>query len=149
MPEDHTGNNLKDALHDTLELWNLDEVNLVAITSHSGSNIKLACRLLNWTRLSCFGHNLNLAVEKGLNDDHVVRALKFCRSVVAAFSRSYKSHRDLTIAPEQNGLPAHKLKHDVVTRWESAYQMVARLIKQMEAIRIVIANNRYSHLIPS
>ena len=61
----------------------------MGITTDSGSNIKLACDLLNWTRLSCFGHNLNLAVGKGLNDARVQRTLRrVCRSAVAAFFRS-------------------------------------------------------------
>ena len=50
----------------TLQEWNLDEQKLVAITTDSGSNIKLACTLLKWNRLSCFGHNLDLTVNKGV-----------------------------------------------------------------------------------
>ena len=43
----------------------------MGITTDSGSNVKLAYDLLRWNRLSCFGHNLNLAVGKGLNDGRV------------------------------------------------------------------------------
>ena len=49
----------------------LEPEKLVGIITDSGSNVKLACDLLNWTRLSYFGHNLNLAVGKGLNDARV------------------------------------------------------------------------------
>ena len=120
LPQDHTGENVAEVLEETLQQWALEVNKLVGITTDSGSNIKLACALLNWTRLSCFGHNLNLAVEKGLNDRRVQRGLRVCRSAVAAFSRSWKKQRDLVVAQEQKGLPIRKLKVDVVTRCTGA-----------------------------
>ena len=79
MPEDHTAVNIQEALSEGLQQWKLAESQLVGITTDSGSNVKLACELLIWTRLSCFGHNLNLAVEKGLNDSRVNRAIRLCK----------------------------------------------------------------------
>ena len=60
--------NLHDALTSSLDQWNLDPEKQVVVTTDSGANIKLACELLGWQRLSCFGHNLDLAVHKGLDD---------------------------------------------------------------------------------
>ena len=90
LPEDHTAINISEVLAETLQHWKLEESRLVGITTDSGSNVKAACEILGWLRLSCFGHNLNLAVNKGLNDSRVQRALRVCRSMVAAFSRSWK-----------------------------------------------------------
>ena len=64
----------------------------------------------NWIRLSCFGHNLNLAVRKGLNDRSEQHGLRVYRSAVTAFSCSWKKQRHLVITQEQKGLPIHKLK---------------------------------------
>ena len=100
LPQDHNATNIKEVLTETLQLWKLDTAKLVGITTDSGSNIKLPCELLNWRRLSCFGHNLNLAVEKGLNDTRIQHTLRICRGVVAAFSRSWKKRRDLVTAQE-------------------------------------------------
>ena len=149
MPQDHNATNIKQVLTETLELWKLETAKLVGITTDSGSNIKLACELLNWRSFSCFGHNFNLAIRKGLNDTRIQRALRICRRVVAAFSRSWKKQCDLVAAQEQN-LPIHKLKLGVVTQWGSVYDMVNRLMEQMEAIRVVLCDDRSSsHLIPS
>ena len=87
---------------------------------------------------------------KGLNDSHVQRALKVCRSMVAAFSRSWKKKRDLAIAQGQKNLPIYQLKLNAVTRWGSAYDMVERVLEQIEASRIVRGADRSSsHLIPT
>ena len=91
MPEDHTG-----AITRCLEYiinfdeWNLDSSKLVAMTTDSGSNIKLACQLLEWRHLSCFGHNLDLAIKKGLKDNRIDQALGLYRKVVACFSYRWK-----------------------------------------------------------
>ena len=63
MPVSHTGENLQDALSSTIQDWNLDETRQVVITTDNASNIRLACQLLKWRQLTCFGHNLDLAVE--------------------------------------------------------------------------------------
>ena len=77
--------------------------------------------------MSCFGHNLNLAVGKGLDDARVKQVIHLCKSVAA-----------LTTIQEQKGLPTHKLKADVVTCWGSSYEVVERLMEQMEAVRVNI-----------
>ena len=150
LPEDHTAHNIKEALSETLHLWKLDRSHLVALTTDSGSNVKAACELLCCRRLSCFGHNLNFSVEKGLDERRVKRTLKICKSAVASFSRSWKKQRDLTQVQNEKNLPNHKLKLDVVTRWGSSLEMVDRIMEQIEAIRIVLGADRHtSHLVPS
>ena len=65
--------------------WNLDEARQVVITTDNASNIRLACQLLKWRQLTCFGHNLDLAVRKGLSDHRVNRVLHLSRQIVTAF----------------------------------------------------------------
>ena len=150
LVEDHTGENIKESLLDTLHEWNLCETKVVAITSDSGSNIKRACSLLKWRRLSCFGHNLDLAINKALNDSRVTRVLKVCRQVVAKFSLSWKKKRDLASVQIEKNLPSHKLKADCQTRWGSSLAMLERINEQQVAIRVVLASDsKASHLIPT
>ena len=149
-PEDHTGMNLQDALYQTLINWGLDASKLVAMTTDSGSNIVLACELLHWRRLSCFGHNLDLAIQKGLTDGRVERVLRVCRQIVSSFSYSWKRRRELIEEQEKRNLPKHKLKADVKTRWGSVFDMINRLMEQQEPIRVILANDRrMAHLVPS
>ena len=81
----HTGANIAEAFEDTIQQWDLEADKLVGVATDSGSNIKSACNQLGWDRLSCYGHNLNTAVRKGLNDRRVQHV---CRNIVSAFSRS-------------------------------------------------------------
>ena len=150
MPEDHTGEQLQDALSMSFDEWNLDSSKLVAITTDNGSNIKLACQLLQFRRLSCFGHNLDLAINKGFKDSRIDRVLGLCRRVIAAFSYSWKRQRDLREIQQQKDLPLKKLKRDVCTRWGSTAGMIERIVEQQDSIRVVLSQDRkVSHLVPS
>ena len=141
-PEDHTGLNLKDAMLSTLLDWNLSATKQVAITTDSaGSNIKLACEMLGWIRISCFSHNLDLAVKKSLQDSRIDRVLRLCRKIISAFSNSWKRKRALKEAQQLKGLPEKKLKADVSTRWGSTAVMIKRILEQQQALRTVLSDD--------
>ena len=83
----------------TLDSWSLPMKKLVCLTTHSGSNIVNAAARLNWTRLSCFGHNLHLAITSSIKDEHrCSRAIGVCHKIVSAFSQSWKCKRELSNA---------------------------------------------------
>ena len=63
---DHTGQNIAATISVILENWDLCKDKMVAATTDSGSNIVLAFKILHAVRISCFGHNLDLAIKKGL-----------------------------------------------------------------------------------
>lgn len=110
-----------------------------------------AAKKLNWTRLSCFGHNLDLAINKALNKDkRCSRASALTRKVVSAFSCSWKRKRELTKAQINLGIPQHSLISDCQTRWDSMQKMVERVLEQEKAIRVVLsADRKASHLLLS
>ncbi len=88
LPDDHTGENIAEALASMLEAWGLDCKRLSCLTTDNGSNICAATRQLEWAHLSCFGHNLNLAVVSSLKDEtRVSRAFGVCRKLVSTFSQ--------------------------------------------------------------
>ena len=85
---DHTGDNIAESVTNILANWELETQNLVAATTDSGANVISAFRVLDLLRISCFGHNLDLAVKKGLSGSIIQRALARCRSLVHVFHRS-------------------------------------------------------------
>ena len=150
MYEDHTGENIASALNDVLNNWELSAEYLVASTTDNGSNIVAAFRSLDWIRVSCFGHNLDLAVNKALDCARVKSALARCRRLVELFHRSWKKKCDLTEQQMSLDLPQHKLIiASVATRWGSTYSMVKRVIEQQQAICAVLATDRQNQMICS
>jgi hypothetical protein len=64
IPEDHTGENIADAVEDMLDEWSLKIDQMVCITTDSGSNMIKAAEEKDWARLPCFGHRLHSAIGK-------------------------------------------------------------------------------------
>ncbi|KAL7880632.1 hypothetical protein SRHO_G00028860 [Serrasalmus rhombeus] len=86
------GDNLAEAPRSSLQESSLDERKLACITT---DNIVAAVRKLGWQRLSCFGHNLHLAVTNALKTekDRTARAGGLCRTLVTTFSQSWQKKR--------------------------------------------------------
>ena len=101
--------------------------------------------------LSCFGHNLHLAVTAALKKDpRCNRGSGVARKITSSFSMSWKRRRDLSQAQVDLNLPQHSLIADCVTRWGSSHKMVSRILEQEAAVRSVLgADRRTSHLIPT
>ena len=121
--EDHTGENVTESLLDIMTNWNLSPDQLILATTDNGASFVAGFCDCGWMHLSCFGHNLDLAIHKGLNmpqhHAQIEKALSRCRSQVAAFNRSWKKNRDLREKQAQLGLAEHKLVEAVATRWGS------------------------------
>ena len=67
MFEDHSGQNIAEAVVvDVLGNWGLDTLKLVATKTDSGSNFIAALNSFKWIRVSCFGHNLDLAIKHSM-----------------------------------------------------------------------------------
>ena len=108
--DDHTGQNIADTVIDVLSNWELKDENLVATTTDNGSNYVAAFKnVLKWPRISCFGHNLDLAINKSLAISHIQKAVKCCHSLVELFNRSWKKNRVLLQKQIELKLPQHKL----------------------------------------
>ena len=77
IPEDHTGENLAEAMEASLDAWDLDVTNQVCLKTDSGTYIIKAAADLGWPRVSCFGHNMHPVITKTLDNKHVPELLHF------------------------------------------------------------------------
>ena len=134
LPEDHNAENLGEAMTVTLECWDLDASNQVCLTTDNGSNIVKAASDLNWSRVSCFGHNLHLAITKALKDDRrCVHALGISRKIVSSISNSWKRRRELTKA--QIDLKLCSMKYcwcGCYTKWQPAVSKETKYLNEQE-----------------
>lgn len=84
--------------------------------------------------VGCFAHTLNLASQADLNILAVSLLLARGRCIAMLFRRSTMAYNILKEKQKLLQLPAHKLKADVATRWNSCLDMLERFLVQRLAL---------------
>ena len=150
LPQDHIGVNIFEAVQSILESWSLPENKLACITTDNGSNVTAAVEILGWNGLSCFGHNLHLAITNSIkDDDHISRAIGIAHKIVSVFAHSWKKKRDLIKVQTEMDLPHHSLVTECTTHWGTHYKILDRILEQERAlVQILGADTKTAHLKP-
>ncbi|XP_052399237.1 E3 SUMO-protein ligase ZBED1-like [Carassius gibelio] len=134
MPESHTGHNLAEHLTKAVAEWGIKEKDPVIVTDNA-SNMTIAAEEAAFTlHVKCYAHTLNLAAQRALKITAVARLLGRVRRIVSFFRRSTTASHMLKEKQRLLRLPEHKLMTDVVTRWNSAHDMLERFLEQQPAI---------------
>ncbi|XP_072400683.1 E3 SUMO-protein ligase ZBED1-like [Diabrotica undecimpunctata] len=141
LPGSHTGENISLMLGDIFKHWKIEN-KIIAVVSDNGSNIKSAIsNYLQIFHLPCVAHTLNLIVTKSLMDVAELNdILKKCRALVNHFKHSSLAYDKLRSVQEQMGLPNLKVKQEVVTRWNSCFHMLQRLLEIKNPLCVAVAN---------
>lgn len=118
-----------------MEEWNFNPKSPVYLVSDNAANMLKAGELLGCDfHLGCYAHTLNIAVEKALKAKTVSNMLAKVRRIVAFFHRSAVAANAFKVQADLLGIPNKKLKIDVVTRWNSAYEMIDRYLEIQVAV---------------
>lgn len=145
----HTGMNIAEEIRGIMDEWDLSLDQVSAVTTDNASNMVLAMNVLEWTRIPCFSHSLQLAVEDALKLPQVSHALARCRRLVSHFHHSTKS----TYLLRQKQVDLHQeqlcLIRDVQTRWNSSYYMAERIILMQQPLSATLYAIRKGDLMPS
>jgi len=134
--ERHTANNLSSCLRSKVEEWQLEN-KVAAVISDNAANIVSAIRECNYRHLPCFAHSVNLIVQCGLKK--IAEVQKKIKAIVEHFKRSSYAQEKLISIQKQMDFPQLKLKQDVVTRWNSTYNMMKRFLQIKEALISTLA----------
>ena len=149
LSEQHTAENLAEALTSILQQWKLEPSKLSGATVDNAANVhKAVADILSWKCLGCFGHTINLCVKAGLNQSQVHTAIARCSRLVTFFRKSSRAAHVLTSKQDALGSPKHKLLKDVETRWNSTYDMVERVMEQQEPICATLIEQKRLDLLP-
>lgn len=136
--ERHTAINLCEELQRIVIEWKISD-KIVAVVSDNAANIVAAIRRTNWKHIPCFAHTINLVVQSSLETiQHIRKKIKI---IVDFFRKSPQATEKLKQMQKQLGTPELNIKQDVVTRWNSTYDMFQRIIDIKESLMSVVAIN--------
>ena len=119
-------------MENMLQNWEIPRDKVHVIVS---DNMIRAISDAAFTHFGCFAHSLQLVIKDGL---FVQRALcdiiAVCRSIVGHFHQSSVASHNLKRIQNSLNVPEHKLKQDIVTRWNSTLYMFESVLEQKMAL---------------
>ena len=124
VEERHTGSNIAAEVNRLTREFEINAV--VEIATDNASIMGILCRDLNVFQVTCFAHNLQLAIFDGLKISQISKTLGAARKLVSHFSHSLMSTKAWS---DRKTSPKLKLIQDVETRWNSSYYMMEHLLK--------------------
>lgn len=132
----HTAKNISNWLVNTMREWGIKN-KITAIVTDNAHNMIAAVSLCKWRRISGFAHSLNLVVQRGLLEvDEVICKVK---AVIQHFKQSAHATSKFHQMQTQMGLPQLKLKQDIITRWNSTYDMLQRFLLNKDSLLSTLA----------
>ncbi|XP_054593798.1 zinc finger BED domain-containing protein 4 [Nothobranchius furzeri] len=139
--ESQTGLVVAKEISSVVEQFNLGQ-KVIAATVDNASNMDVALKNLNFLKVGCFAHTLNLAAQKVYDIPAVSSWCAKIRSVVVWLKRSSLSKTVLREKQRLLNLTEHNVILDVKTRWNSLFLMVERFIEQFDAIQAAVLDQR-------
>ena len=130
VDEKHTAANIVKTLEAIQTEFKI--LNYTGMCTDNAANMKLAGSMMGITHHMCFSHTLQRALQAGLKHDPVRKALKGASNLVSHFNHSSLATTKLKEIQQPNlkeGEKPKSLIQSVCTRWNSEYQMAARLLE--------------------
>ena len=138
----HTGEYIASCISTMLEKWNISHDRVHLVLSDNPSNMVKAMQDASLPHFGCFAHSLQLVVKDGLLSQRAIADITaVCKSIVGHFHRSSVASHNLTRIQQSLGIPQHKLKQEVATRWNSTLYMYQSILEQKMALAAFSAEN--------
>ena len=135
VQEAHTGEHIAAKMENMLQNWEIASEEIHVVVSDNASNMIRAMSDASFTHFGCFAHSLQLVIKDSL---FVQRALNdiiaVWRSIVGHFHRSSVAIHNLKRIQDSLNILQHKLKLDIVTRWNSTLYMFESVLEQKMAL---------------
>ncbi|KAK7930580.1 hypothetical protein WMY93_006975 [Mugilogobius chulae] len=139
FPQSHTALNIAEKKTSLMEEWAIKEKVNCLVTD--GAQNMIACgRELQMRHTICIAHALNLVVKKAMEQTQGLQDIRErARKIVGYFRSSTLAKEQLTTCQTLMSKPQHKLIQEIETRWNSTYDMMARLYEQREPVGASLA----------
>lgn len=137
----HNAQAIADFLTTVKQQWNLGDI--TAVTDNASVEIK-AFQLLEWNRLGCIGHIINLVIRDALKDPVLSKLVAKGRNLVGYFHKSplatgFLDEKQRLLSKDENP-QTYRLINDVATRWNSTYEMLLRISELTGALHAVLVD---------
>ena len=131
----HTTAQIAGKIEETLSNWQINKENVHLFLRDNAANMERAMKDAGVVSFGCFAHSLKLVVHDGVLSQRGVRnLLSLCHTIVGHFKRSTKATDKLKEIQQNLGLPAHSLKQDEATRWNSSLEMLKSVVEKKMAL---------------
>ena len=135
IQEAHTGEYIAAQMESMLQIWEISRDKVHVVVSDNASNMVKAMRDACFMHFGCFAHSLQLVIKDGLFVQRAINdIIAICHSIVGHFHRSSVACYNLKRIQDSLNVPQHKLKSDVVTRWNSTLFMFQSVLEQKMAL---------------
>ncbi len=135
LPGSHTGDAIRTKCDEMLHNWGIQKSHVHCFVVDNAANMKKAMIDGGYTYMGCFAHTLQLVVHDGiLSQRYVQDILAKCRRLVGHFKHSQLASSRLKDIQTTLGIPHHRFKQDVITRWNSTLYMLQSIIAQKMAL---------------
>lgn len=142
LTEAHTGKNIAKIVKTSLiEFFgnNINSVSEKFVVTDGAANMINAGEVLKWPRFQCFAHVLHNALTNGMNEAKISDLVKKIHDLVTRIKSSAKIMSKFEELQKGLKIPQKKLKIDNLTRWNSKYLMIKRVILNKIAIIALIS----------
>lgn len=113
------------------------------VVHDNAANVRVIGEAVGAPDVPCTAHTLQLCVNAGLNSNgQLQRVIGAVSRLVGHFKHSVVASQALIAKQDQHNLPKHRLIQSVKTRWNSVYDMFARVTEQRWAITSVLSDER-------
>ena len=118
-----------------LKEWDIPKEKIHLFLVDNASNMRRAMLNAHFPYLGCFSHTLQLVINDGVFSQRYVKDIvATCRRIVGHFKRSQLASSRLKEIQASLGLPQHRLRQDVSTRWNSTLYMLESITEQKMAL---------------
>lgn len=132
----HTSENLAEELLRVAREWEVENKVVCCVTDNA-ANITRAIQILKWTHHPCLAHTINMSVRNALK---VMKpTVDKVKAIVEFFHRSTAATERLKSTQRQMAMAELKLKQDCVTRWNSTFHMMQRILQSKDAVIATLA----------